>query len=45
MESIQGKTTPVIDKDYEADLAKNNTEEFNSNEPMAATVGEGYSYI
>jgi hypothetical protein len=51
IDNLQGKSTSIGNKDYEADLAKNNkepslvTEEFNSNEPMAAMPGEGYSYI
>jgi uncharacterized membrane protein YhiD involved in acid resistance len=53
IDNLQGKSTSIGNKDYEADLAKNNKEpsqameEFNSNsnEPMAAMPGEGYSYI
>ena len=51
IDNLQGKSTSIGNKDYEADLAKNNKdssqtmEEFNSNEPMAAMPGESYSYI
>ena len=51
IDNLQGKSTSIGNKDYEADLAKNTKEsnqtmeEFNSNEPMAAMPGEGYSYI